>query len=145
VTERALRLAIAGLALAGAGIAAYLTFVRYTGGAPACATGGCETVQDSEYAVVLGVPVAVLGLAVYLLVAGSTLRSGEAAAAAGAALALAGAAIGAYLLYAQVALIDAICQWCVASDAVMALLLGVTLLRLRAVVRAAPLSGGSPG
>ena len=46
--------------------------------------------------------------------------------------ALAGFAFGAYLIYVQVALIDALCQWCLTSDGVLALLVPVTILRLRA-------------
>jgi len=137
VSERALRLAVAGLSLVGAGIAAYLVFVRYTGGTLACTTGGCETVQSSEYAEVLGVPVAVIGLAGYLLNLASALVPGEVGAAAGAALALAGISFSVYLVYVQVALIDAICQWCIASDAVMVPLFAGTALRLRAAVRVA--------
>jgi len=137
VSERALRLAVAGLSLVGAGIAAYLVFVRYTGGTLACTTGGCETVQSSEYAKVLGVPVAVIGLAGYLLILASALVPGEVGAAAGAALALAGISFSVYLVYVQVALIDAICQWCIASDAVMVPLFAATALRLRAAVRVA--------
>ena len=137
MSERALRLAVAGLSLVGAGIAAYLVFVRYTGGTLACTTGGCETVQSSEYAEVLGVPVAVIGLAGYLLILASALVPGEVGAAAGAALALAGISFSVYLVYVQVALIDAICQWCIASDAVMAPLFAATALRLRAAARVA--------
>ena len=137
MSERALRLAVAGLSLVGAGIAAYLVFVRYTGGTLACTTGGCETVQSSEYAEVLGVPVAVIGLAGYLLILASALVPGEVGAAAGAALALAGISFSVYLVYVQVALIDAICQWCIASDAVMVPLFAGTALRLRAAVRVA--------
>ncbi len=137
MSERALRLAVAGLSLVGAGIAAYLVFVRYTGGTLACTTGGCETVQSSEYAEVLGVPVAVIGLAGYLLILASALVPREVGAAAGAALALAGISFSVYLVYVQVALIDAICQWCIASDAVMVPLFAATALRLRAAVRVA--------
>ena len=137
MSERALRLAVAGLSLVGAGIAAYLVFVRYTGGTLACTTGGCETVQSSEYAEVLGVPVAVIGLAGFLLILASALVPGEVGAAAGAALALAGISFSVYLVYVQVALIDAICQWCIASDAVMVPLFAGTALRLRAAVRVA--------
>lgn len=137
MSERALRLAVAGLSLVGAGIAAYLVFIRYTGGTLACTTGGCETVQSSEYAEVLGVPVAVIGLAGFLLILASALVPGEVGAAAGAALALAGISFSVYLVYVQVALIDAICQWCIASDAVMVPLFAATALRLRAAVRVA--------
>ena len=62
VSDRRLRGAIAMLALAGAAVAAYLVYARYTGTRLACTTGGCETVQHSKYAKAAGVPVAVLGL-----------------------------------------------------------------------------------
>lgn len=138
MTERGLRVAVLALALAGAGISAYLTYVRATGGAYACTTGGCEKVQSSEYAEVLGIPVAALGLAGYLLLGATALVAGEAAAAAGAALALAGLAFSIYLIYVQLAVIDAICVWCLASDGVMTLLLAASVARLRLALREAP-------
>ena len=70
--EGVLRLALGAVALAGLGVAGYLTAVRASGGDPACVVGGgCTTVQESEYAELAGVPVAVLGLLAYgaLLVA----------------------------------------------------------------------------
>ncbi len=48
---------------------------------------------------------------------------------AGATAALVGVLFAAWLLYAQIALIHAICQWCVASDVVIALLAVATVLR----------------
>ena len=59
MTETRLRAAIAGLALVGLAIAAYLTYTRYSGAQIACATGGCEPVQQSRYAEIAGIPVAV--------------------------------------------------------------------------------------
>ena len=51
---------VAGLALAGLGIAGYLTYVHYAGVHPVCvASGGCETVQSSSYAKLAGIPVPV--------------------------------------------------------------------------------------
>jgi uncharacterized membrane protein len=131
VSESRLRAVLAALALLGAGIAAYLTYVRYTGAPIACPTGGCETVQRSRYADVAGVPVAVLGLAAYAALLGSALASAPAAAALGAAVALAGLAFSAWLLYAQLVLIGAVCQWCLANDAVIALAAAASLARLR--------------
>lgn len=131
MTERTLRAAIALLSLAGAGIAAYLTYTRYSGARIACATGGCEEVQSSRYAEIAGVPVAVLGLAAYAAVLASALRAGPLAAAAGAAIAVGGVLFSAYLLAIQLAVIDAVCQWCLASDAVMLLLALATGERLR--------------
>jgi len=122
VTEARLRAAIGALALAGLGIAAYLTYTRYSGTQIACATGGCETVQHSRYAVIAGVPVAVLGLVAYAGLLVTVLARGAAAAAVGFGLAAGGVVFSAYLLVAQLALIHAICQWCVASDVIVSVL-----------------------
>lgn len=134
MTETRLRAALAALALAGTAIAAYLTYTRYTGEPIACATGGCETVQRSRYSQVAGIPVAVLGLAAYLVLLAAAAWPGDLAAAVGAAVALAGVAFSAWLLYAQLALIDAVCQWCLANDAVIVLAAVAALARLRAVL-----------
>ncbi|HEU4449556.1 MAG TPA: vitamin K epoxide reductase family protein [Gaiellaceae bacterium] len=130
MTERSLRIATGALALVGAGIAGYLTLARFSGVTLACTTGGCETVQSSAYAELLGVPVALLGLGGYAAILATALVAGELARLAGAVLALAGVAFGAYLLLVQVAVIGALCQWCLASDAVMALLAVAAVGRL---------------
>lgn len=122
MTEARLRAAVGVLALAGLGIAAYLTYARYSGTQIACSTGGCETVQHSRYAVVAGVPVAVLGLAAYAALLATVLARGATAAAVGFGLAACGVVFSSYLLVAQVAWIHAICQWCVVSDAIVSLL-----------------------
>jgi uncharacterized membrane protein len=130
VTERTVRAAIAVLALAGAGVAAYLTATKLSGAAPVCATGGCETVQSSRYSEFAGVPVALLGLLGYLLLLGTAAVRDDLAAALGAAIALGGAVYAGYLLYVQASVIDAYCQWCLTSDVLLALLVPLTLLRL---------------
>jgi uncharacterized membrane protein len=135
VSDSRLRAAIAVLALAGAATAAYLVYARYTGTRLACATGGCETVQHSKYAKVAGVPVAALGLAAYLVVFATALSSRLEAAAVSAAVVLAGLVFGVYLIVIQVAVIDAICQWCLASDGILALLAVATAERLRRSMR----------
>jgi uncharacterized membrane protein len=135
VSDRTLRGVIAALALAGAAVAAYLVYARYTGTQLACTTGGCETVQHSKYAKAAGIPVAVLGLAAYLAVFVTALSARVEAAAIGAAIALAGLAFGVYLIVIQVAVIDAICQWCLASDAILALLAVACAERLRGATR----------
>ncbi len=130
MSDRTLRRAIAGLALAGLVIAGYLAVVRALGEAPVCSTGGCEKVQSSEYAEVLGIPVAVLGLLAYGALLATALRAGPAAAAVGAGIALAGVAFAGYLLVVQIAVIEALCVWCLASDAVMALVAPLAVWRL---------------
>jgi uncharacterized membrane protein len=131
VSDRALRVAVGMLALAGTGIAAYLTYAKYADATIACSTGGCETVQSSEYAEILGLPVPVLGLIGYLAILATAFSSSELARVAGAALALGGLAFSVYLLVVQIVAIGAFCQWCLASDVVMLLLAAAAVARLR--------------
>jgi len=131
VSDRALRLIVGVLALAGLAIAGYLTYVHYAGIKPLClSSGGCETVQASRYAKLGGVPVATLGLAGYALIGASVLFCTETARLIGAGSALVGLGFSAYLTYRELFTIDAICQWCVASAVIMTLLALLTTWRL---------------
>lgn len=61
--ERLDRYSIPVLSVVGAGISGYLSYVKLFGGEVLCTgVGGCEVVQSSIYAQILGVPVALLGL-----------------------------------------------------------------------------------
>jgi uncharacterized membrane protein len=134
-----MRRATAAVAALGLGIAAYLTVVRYTGAAPACAIAhGCEVVQHSEYATLAGVPVALLGLLGYAAILLSLLWDGERARSITALLALTGAGFSAWLTYVEVARLDAICSWCVASAVCMALLAGLATARVLSAPAAPP-------
>jgi len=124
VTEKghiARRVLLRTLAVVGLLISAYLTWVHYAGVAPVCVggSGGCETVQSSSYATILGVPVAVVGLVGYsgLLLSASLLD--EVGIYLGFLVALVGALFSAYLTYLELFVIHAICEWCVASAAVI--------------------------
>jgi uncharacterized membrane protein len=130
VTDRHLRIAVLVLAAIGAAIASYLLYERWSGGAPICATGGCETVQESKYSKIAGVPVALLGLLAYLTIFATGLLRTEVARAIGAAVAVSGFAFALYLVYVQDQKIHAWCQWCLASDVVIGLLAVVTTVRL---------------
>jgi uncharacterized membrane protein len=131
MTERRLRIDVAVLALAGLGVAGYLTWVHYADLEPICAggSGGCERVQTSDYAELAGVPVALLGVIGYAAILASLAMPGEAGRFAGALLALAGFGFSAWLTYVELFEIDAICQWCVASAVIMTALAVVTSLR----------------
>jgi uncharacterized membrane protein len=132
VSERRLRIVAFVLTLVGIGVAAYLTYVHYAGLQPICAGGshGCERVESSSYASVAGIPVALLGLVGYVAIAAALLAPGEQARLAAAALAMTGFGFSAYLTYLELFVIDAICQWCVASAALLTLLGIVTVWRL---------------
>jgi uncharacterized membrane protein len=82
-------------------------------------------------------PVALLGLGCYVaLFVTAQLRS-ENARLAHTALALTAAVFSTYLLYVQIELIGAACQWRLASDAIISGLAILALLRLR-IAQAAP-------
>lgn len=132
MSEGRLRIAIGSLALVGVALASYLLYVRWAGATLACTTGGCETVQASSYSKLLGVPVALLGLVAYVTIFATSLVRHDLARAAAASVALAGMGFAAYLLYVQLAVIDAVCEWCLASDVLVTVLAALTLLRLRA-------------
>jgi uncharacterized membrane protein len=133
------RQTIALLALVGFFIALYLWLYKIgVAGELKCGTGGCETVQLSPWAVVLGVPVAfygVVGYAVLLVVALVGLqpawlgRRGPTLLLAG--LATAGFAFTLWLTYVELFVIHAICRWCVGSALVMTVIWGVALAGLR--------------
>jgi uncharacterized membrane protein len=118
---RNLRVLLGVLAAAGLLISAYLTWVHFAQVAPVCVggSGGCETVQSSRYATVLGVPVAVLGIIGYAGLLFSAVLRGELGVYLGFMIALVGTLFSAYLTYLEVFVIHAICQWCVASAAIM--------------------------
>ena len=127
-----LRRVTAVLALIGAAIAGYLTWVHYAGLEPVCVGGGggCEKVQSSRWAELAGVPVAVLGLAGYVAILASLVLPEEPGALAAAFLSLVGFGFSAWLTYVEIEKIDAICQWCVASAIVMTALALVSVARL---------------
>ena len=120
--------AIAGLALLGLAISIYLTYVHYAGIEPVCSSiSNCERVQTSEYADLVGIPVAVLGIVGYAAILVSLRMRVDVTA----LLAYLAVAFSAYLTWAELVKIDAICQWCVAS-AIITLVIAV-LATLRAL------------
>jgi uncharacterized membrane protein len=123
MTDATLRRATAGLALAGVGIAGYLTYVHYAGLHPICGVShGCETVQTSAYASLFGIPVALIGLITYVLLLLSLKLPDERVLLSGYALTLIGFGFSIYLTYRELFTIHAICSWCVSSAIVFTLL-----------------------
>jgi uncharacterized membrane protein len=133
LSDRALRIAAALVALAGLAVAGYLTWSHYADTSVVCVVGGsCEKVQSSEYAEIAGVPVALLGVLSYAALLALIAWDAPMARLGAATLALVGLLFGAYLLFVQLFVIDALCTWCVVNDAVIAPALAVlTALRLR--------------
>ncbi len=111
---------VLGVAAAGMGIAGYLTWLKLSGvRAALCAAGtGCDLVQASRYATLLGLPTAAWAVALYAAV-GALALAGLTAGRWLTAFALAAGGVGfsAYLTYLSVFEIGATCVYCLASAA----------------------------
>jgi len=126
VSDRALRIAIAVVAVAGVAVAGYLTYVHYQPDALICTShGGCETVQKSSYAELAGIPVALLGLLAWSAVLVLVAWDSELARTLVAAVALGAAGFAIYLVTLQAFVIDAWCIWCLVNDLVLVPLLAI--------------------
>ncbi len=129
--ELSLRAALAVVALAGIAVAAYLVVVRVQGQSPTCVVGGgCATVQESEYSTVLGIPVAVLGLVSYLGLATSAILPGFLGRCLGLFVGIVAAGFSIWLTWLEVAVIEAICPWCVVSAGLSVAALGIVVARV---------------
>ena len=126
MSDRALRAGIAVVAVAGIAVAGYLTYVHYQPNALICtSSGGCETVQESSYAELAGVPVALLGLLAWIAVLALVAWDTELARTLVAAVALGAAGFAVYLISLQAFVIDAWCVWCLVNDVVLVPLLAI--------------------
>ena len=125
---------MAVVAAAGVAVAGYLTYVHYRPAALICTGGGgCETVQESSYAELAGIPVALLGLFAYLVVLALVAWDAPIARTLSAGIALAAVGFAVYLVALQAFVIDAWCVWCLVNDLVLVPLLALlTVWRLRA-------------
>jgi len=125
------RIASIVVAVIGLGIAAYLTVVHYAGDAPVCAIAhGCATVQKSDYAMLAGVPVALLGALGYIAILAALIRDDENARTAAVFLSLVGLGFSGWLTYVEIVKLDAICIWCVGSAICMTILTALTVSRV---------------
>jgi uncharacterized membrane protein/predicted DsbA family dithiol-disulfide isomerase len=145
VTPRTREILLRVVALVGLAVSSLL-LVDYLGEPLVCGAGGCGTVRESRFASILGLPtpafgVALFGAALVLSLIPRRWARGLLAVA-GAAGALAGVAF----LVIQIAVLKAICPYCVVAD-VAGILLGVLSLTTRTVPalgrRALALSAGA--
>ncbi len=117
------RMTIAVLSLAGFFVSLYLWLWKVgVLGTIACGDGGCETVQLSEYAEFLGLPVAFHGMVGYLVLmivslVGLQPRWAERSEPTGLLVVVSGIGVlfAGYLTYLEAAVIHAWCWWCVVS------------------------------
>jgi uncharacterized membrane protein len=131
------RVALLALAVVGVLISAYLTWTHFAGLTPVC-TGsgeGCQTVQSSRYASLLGIPVALLGLVAYGGLVFSVALWTEVGIYLGFLISLVGTLFSIYLTYLEVFVIGALCQWCLASAVIMVAALACATLAVLPLLR----------
>ena len=130
------RISIA-LTLLGLVVAIYMTIFKLTDNDKMCiGNGGCSKVNSSIYAEVYGIPVALFGVGGYAVIAallfmedrnqfleqnGTMIVFG---------LALIGFLFTLYLIYVELALIHALCPFCVTSQITMTILFILSIIRL---------------
>lgn len=142
------RMLTALIALVGVFVATYLALYKAGFiGSLACGTGSCETVQQSPWAKLLGIPVAVWGVGYYvavfaIAVAGVQDRWVHDRRIALALLVLTawGAIFSGYLTYLELFVIHAICRYCVVSAILAVIVFALSLwdwLALRSLSRTA--------
>ncbi|HXI45499.1 MAG TPA: vitamin K epoxide reductase family protein [Candidatus Acidoferrales bacterium] len=114
-------LILAVLDIIGLAIASYLSIVELQGGVPVCGPAGsplagCETVATSPYSRIGGVPVAVYGVGLSLILLTLAIAWWRtnlyALLLAHYGLSLAGVLFEIYFLYLQIFVIGAVCVWC---------------------------------
>ncbi|MEO8092551.1 MAG: vitamin K epoxide reductase family protein [bacterium] len=115
------------LAVAGIGVAGYLTWVHYAELEPFCVGGGCERVQASRYAELAGIPVALIGLLSYCAIVTALATRREAGLMLATGLALVGFGFSAYLTYLELFVIEAVCQWCAVNAVIATALAAATV------------------
>ena len=126
---------VAALALAGIFIATYLTLYKLgVIGELSCSIGSCETVNTSKWSRFVGMPVAAWGVLfyveVFIFALVGTLPRFENARFISLILVIEsgfGVLFSAWLTYLELAVIHAICIWCVTSAVIVTLILFVSV------------------
>lgn len=125
------------LAVLGMLVSIYMTIFKLTDNASMClGNGGCSVVNSSIYSEVSGIPVAVIGVGGYLVILAVLLIENrdnffkQNAPIIIFGLALIGFLFTLYLIYVEVALIHALCPFCVTSQITMTVLFILSVTRL---------------
>ena len=134
------KLRIWSLVIAGIGLlnAVYLIILKFTNNKGMClqGIGDCWSVNISRYSMIGGIPVAVLGAIGFLAIITLLLLESkegflrEQGVLINFGLTLIGVLFSAYLTYLEIAVIRAICPFCVLSAICMVVLFGLTLARI---------------
>lgn len=136
---------IATLALIGLFVAMYLWLFKLgVIGTLSCKIGGCDKVNTSPWAMFLGQPVAFWGVLYYVALFAASFAStmerfveDRRAPMVLTFLTGWGVAFSAWLTYLELAVIHAVCMYCVISAILVVIMFGLSVAELRAAQRAA--------
>ena len=126
-----------GLAILGTLVSIYMTIFKLTENASMClGNGGCSVVNSSIYSEVSGIPVALIGVGGYLAILAlllienriSLLKQNGPLFIFG--LSLVGFLFTLYLVYVEIALIHALCPFCLTSQITMTILFILSVILL---------------
>lgn len=129
------------LAVIGLLVATYMTIYKWTNNNAMClGSGDCGTVNASKYSEVNGIPVALIGFLGYASILGVLVLEKrkvfmaeffeENATLLTFGLALTGFLFTLWLIYVEVALIKALCPFCLTSQVVMTIIFILSIIRL---------------
>ena len=137
LSEKALRITIALVALVGFAIALYIGLSwGADGSSVTCSTGGCDAAENSEGAeLFFGIRTTTVGMIGYSLVILSLLVPGNIGRLTTAFLGTFGFATSVYLTYYLASTFQTSCQWCLGSAAAMTTIFALSFWRLFRFIR----------
>ena len=125
------------LVVIGILVSIYMTIYKLTDNNNMClGNGGCSVVNSSKYSEIYGIPVALVGVGGYLaILALHLLENRNNHMRANATLYIFGAALTGflftlYLIYVEIALLKALCPFCLTSQIVMTIIFIISVIRL---------------
>lgn len=128
---------IVALAILGVLVSIYMTIYKVTANDNMClGSGDCSTVNASRYSEVNGIPVALIGVLGYAAIIGILWleRKNEFFAANGSmilfGISLLGFFFTVWLVYVEIALLKAICPFCVTSQITMTIIFILSIIRV---------------
>ncbi len=137
IKDKKLRITSAVLAVIGLIDSFYLTWAKLTHTPVICGgSSECQTVNDSLYSEIAGIPISLLGVGAYIVILGFLYMENKGDFWAEYSrmllfgITLIGVLYSIYLTYIEVAVIYAICPYCVVSAVVMLFLFIIAIVRL---------------
>jgi uncharacterized membrane protein len=127
----------------GIAVSGYLSYVRFVNVPMVCVTDGafnCDVAKNSVYSTFYGIPIAYLGLAMYLVVGALLLLENRVGLFRDHGVVLAFGVVlfafmySMFLVYVQFVILQALCMWCLMHETNMVVLFILSSLRLRQVL-----------